>query len=206
MEHVRSLPRYSRFPVWSVNTQLGVPKALSRVRFAAIVLHYSVFAAGKYRLPPGFRRYLADSPDTYKVAIFQDECHFCQDRFRFLNDYEIDCVFSCLGHDQFDAVYGRYTNVPRVVSVLPGYVRDDLVEAGCRFPPSDGERPIDIGYRGRRLPAYFGRGGLEKYEIGVGSSSEPRSWTSRSTSRARRPTASTAMTGTASSAAAAPSL
>ena len=30
----------------------------------------------------------------------------------------------------------------------------------------DERRPIDIGYRGRPLPAYSGRGGLEKYEIG----------------------------------------
>jgi hypothetical protein len=167
MEHVRSLPRYSRFPVWSVNTQLGMPKALPSLRFGTIVLHYSVFAAGNYHLASGFRRFLADSRDAYKVAVFQDEYHFCRDRFAFLNDYEIDCVLSCLSPDQFEPVYGRYTNVQRVLSVLPGYVSDELVEAGCRFSLPDAERPIDIGYRGRRLPAYFGRGGLEKYEIGV---------------------------------------
>lgn len=169
MEHVNSFSRYSRFPVWALNTQLGVPNALWRLRFAAVVLHYSLFAPDSYHLNQEFRSYLAEEcQSSYKVAFFQDEYHFCRNRFEFLNEHGIDCVYSCLEPEQFDAVYGRYTGVARVVSNVPGYVSREMIEAGRRLWRPDEERHIDVGYRGRRLPPYFGRGALEKYEIGAG--------------------------------------
>src|SRR4029079_14625889 len=54
----------------------------------------------------------------------------------------------------------------RIVTGLPGYAGPELAERGKRFSIPDAERPVDIGYRGRQIPAYRGRGALEKSEIG----------------------------------------
>jgi Glycosyl transferases group 1 len=163
-DHIESFARYSRFRVWQVNTDLGFPPGLAKVPVAAVVLHYSLFHSTGYKLDQGFRRFLA-STDAYKVAFFQDEHHFCRQRFAFLNEYHFDCVFTCLEPSEFGKVYERYTSVPKLVSYLPGYVSETMVEAAERFALPDSERPIDIGYRGRSLAPYMGRGALEKGEI-----------------------------------------
>lgn len=168
MEHVDAFRRYSRFWIWNVNTQEGIPTGLHGLQFAAVVLHYSLFAAGGYHLDDDFRSYLASECEgSYKVAFFQDEHHYCRDRFSFLNEYGFDCVYSCFEPARLDEVYGKHTGVPKLVSNIPGYMSEEMVEAARRFSVPDEHRPVDIGYRGRPLPPYMGRGGLEKHEIGV---------------------------------------
>ncbi len=165
MEHVRAFGDHSRFPLWTVNTDTGFPEGLHDVDFASVLLHYSLFGMGPYSLDDGWVDYL-DQTSAYKVAFFQDECTRCVRRFRFLNDHRIDCVYTCLEAPEFDKVYGRYTNVPKLVSNVPGYVSDDLLEAARTFAVADSLRSVDVGYRGRPLPPYLGWGAREKHFIG----------------------------------------
>ena len=165
MEHVRAFGDHSRLPLWTVNTDTGFPEGLHDVDFASVLLHYSLFGMGPYSLDDGWLDYL-DRTSAFKIAFFQDECTRCVRRFRFLNDHRIDCVYTCLEPPEFDKVYGHHTNVPKLVSNVPGYVSDDLLEAARRFAVADPLRSIDVGYRGRPLPPYLGRGALEKHLIG----------------------------------------
>jgi hypothetical protein len=165
VEHASSFARHSRLGVIEVNADSGFPPRLDELEFDAIILHYSLFGMARYRLDEGFLHYLRES-GAYKVAFFQDEYFGCQRRFAFLNEYEIDCVYTCLEPHQFEQVYGRYTNVPKLVSTLTGYVSGHLLEAAERFAKPDSERAVDVGYRGRPLPAYLGRGAQEKTMIG----------------------------------------
>jgi len=166
MEHLRSFALHSRFRIWNVNTDIGFPPGLADLEFKAVILHYCVFGMGGYRLSEEWLDYL-DRSGAHKIAFFQDECTRCQRRFRFLNEHRIGWVYTCLEPSEFDKVYGRYTDVPRLVSNIPGYVSEELVAIGRRFSIPDGQRSIDVGYRGRPLPAYLGRGAVEKHEIGV---------------------------------------
>jgi hypothetical protein len=166
MEHVRSFAAHSRHRIWEVNTDTGFPPELAELDFRAILIHYCVFGMGAYRLSEEWLDYL-DASEAYKVAFFQDECTRCQRRFRFLDDHSIDCVYTCLEPSEFGKVYERYTSVPKLVSNVPGYVPAELPEIGRRFTIADADRTVDVGYRGRPLPAYLGRGAMEKHEIGV---------------------------------------
>jgi hypothetical protein len=163
VEHASSFRRHSRLGVVELNVHAGIPAALKRLSFDAVILHYSLFAS--FRPDYEFFDYLRTS-DAYKVAFFQDEYIGCRQRFAFLNEYGIDCVYTCLEPDQFDAVYGRYTSVPTLRHTLTGYVSDELREAADRFGKPDAQRTVDVGYRGRPLPPYLGRGGQEKELIG----------------------------------------
>ncbi len=69
----------------------------------------------------------------------------------------------------------------------------------ARFGKPDEQRTVDVGYRGRPLPAYLGRGGQEKELIGRRFAELPPGPACASTSRALRPTGCTATPGTASS-------
>ena len=165
IESVRAFRRYSRFPVFTVNTRLGFPRGLAGLRFRAVVLHYTLFYSDFVPLTPAFRDYLDTCAGSYKIALFQDEQAYTRDRFDFCDRYGIDSVYTLLAPEQFDAVYGRHTSVPRIVSYHPGYVGEHLVTAARELTKPDEQRRIDVGYRGRRLPEAWGAAAREKYEI-----------------------------------------
>jgi hypothetical protein len=165
-EHVHAFAQHSSRRVWEVNTEFGFPAALADTEFEAILLHYSVFGMGDYALDQDWLDYL-DGTSAHKIAFFQDECTRCQRRFAFLDRHRIDCVYTCLEPSEFPKVYGRYTSVSELVSNFPGYVSEKIVEAGRRYTVPFERRTVDVGYRGRTLPAYLGRGAIEKHDIGV---------------------------------------
>jgi hypothetical protein len=166
-EHIAAFARHSTFPVCAVNTEHGFPGALAALRFRAIVLHYTLFAGDYYHVPRDLRRYLADTREagTYLVAFFQDEYRACRRRFAFLNMHDVDAVYTCLAPDMHDAVYRAHTTVRDVHTHLPGYVSDDLVDLASRLFVPESRRTIDVGYRGRPLDYFMGRGAQEKREI-----------------------------------------
>jgi hypothetical protein len=167
-QHIEAFERYSRFPFWKLNTDLGFPRHLAELSFDVIVVHYTIFASGPhdYLLDDRFLAYLDGAGRTYKIAFFQDEHQYCRRRFAFLDRYRFDCVYTCFEPKQFDQTYGRYTGVPKLISHVPAYVDVALVEASKRLHLPDRERAIDVGYRARPMAPYVGRGGLEKVEIG----------------------------------------
>jgi hypothetical protein len=170
-ENVAAFGRHSSLPLWGVNTDLGFPPRLAELDFDAVVLHYTVFVWGGlgpvgYLLDEGYLDFLSRS-EAYKVAFFQDEFHWCKRRFGFLNDFRFDCVYTMLEQPHADQVYRTHTNVSTVVPNLPSYVGPELLQAADRFAKPDQRRGIDISYRGPSpLPAYMGRGAVEKVEIG----------------------------------------
>ena len=157
MEHVEAFGKHSRFRVWNYNTDAGFPRALGDYRFGAIVLHYSLFGPLSYRLDDYFLSYL-DGTSSYKIAFFQDEHHYCRDRFEFLDRHRIDCVYTLVEPANWPQTYGKYTKVENLVYNMPGYVSDDLVRHAAEIAKPDEEREIDIGYRGRTLLPYMGTG------------------------------------------------
>jgi len=164
LEHVRAFTRHSRFPVWSLNTEMGFPKGLRQREFAAVVFHYSLFG-DVYAMGNEFLKYLRDS-SAFKVAFFQDEHHYCRQRFRFLDQFGVDAVYTLLAPQYHDAVYGAHTKVATVRTTLTGYVSEEVVVAAEKWGKPAGRRLIDVGYRARPLPFFMGRGAQEKYWIG----------------------------------------
>jgi hypothetical protein len=164
-EHVGAFKRHSRFTVWQWNARLGYPEALDMVDPAVVVLHYSMFGSGFYVLDDQLRHFLQRTR-ARKVAFFQDEMAWMRLRFAFVDQYGIDTVYTHIAERDFDATWGRYTSVPEVVHNYPGYVSDAMLEGARRWALPDQQRDIDVGYRGRPLPSWLGRGAQEKTVIG----------------------------------------
>jgi hypothetical protein len=167
MEHVSAFGHYSRFKVWNLNTELGFPQALRDLEFEGILLHYSLFGP-TYMLNDAFLNYLERSRSSYKVAFFQDEHRFCRQRFVFVNELKIDCVYTLVEPPYWKDTYEKYTKVPKMIYTIPGYVSEALVQEGFRKAVPDEIRGVDVGYRGRRLEFYMGKGAQEKHNIAVG--------------------------------------
>lgn len=165
MDHVGAFETYSRFPIQKLNTDSPLPAAIANLDFELVIVHYSVLGPGFYLLTEDHLRWLKTSR-AQKVLLAQDEHRYCGHRFWFCDEVGFDAVYTCLEPSEFDKVYGSRTEVRRLRTNLPGYVSEQMIADGERLSVPDQERPIDIGYRGRPLPPYSGRGGLEKYEIG----------------------------------------
>ena len=168
MEIVDAFPQHSQFSAWAVNTHLGFPEVLRELEFRVIVLHYSLFAYLPF-VDDEFRAYLAENESSYKVAFFQDEYWFWPERTEVLNRFKVDCVYTCVEPEYYQATYWKYTQVPRLETYLPGYVSEGMARVAKKVSKPDSKRTVDIGYRGRLSPEfiYWGKEALEKYEIGV---------------------------------------
>ena len=111
-----------------------------------------------------FRALIERNADSYLMAMFQDEQAYLPERIAFCERYGVDCVYTALEPPYAQRVYGGGGR--HVVSYIPGHVSDQL-QAASRRLGAVGDRPIDVGYRGRKLPPEWGASGREKYEIGV---------------------------------------
>lgn len=166
MEHVNAFVRHSRHRVDAVNTEFGLPEVIASRQYPVVVMHYSIFGTTPYQLNPALREYLHRVRDgSYFVTFFQDEYHHCSTRFAFLDEYAIDCVFTLVEPQYWDAVYGRLRKRPHFEHTLTGYVSPDLEAHAAQFAKPYDARTIDVGYRGRTLAYYMGEGAQEKVKI-----------------------------------------
>ena len=101
-----------------------------------------------------------------KVLIAQDEYNRTNKLKAAIRDFGFDVVLTCVPAASLEYVYPR-DEFPNVTfeTVLTGYVPDRFIAKPISRARISG-RPIVVGYRGRCLPAYYGRLGFEKYEIG----------------------------------------
>ena len=160
-EHIDSFSRFSQFPIISLNTALGFPGWLRKSNFQGILLHYSLFGSGHYPMEGAFVDYLDQQRSSYTIAFFQDEYYFCPKRFAFIQDHDINCIFTLL-EERYHDIYSSRTGVESIHTTLTGYVGESLAAMGRRYARPDRKREIDIGYRGRELLPYMGRAAREK--------------------------------------------
>lgn len=166
LEHAGALERLSRFPVWSLNTSERFPDLLRKLRFRVVVLHYSLFGSARFRLSDAFLEYLRENRPRLLIAFFQDEYDHVRERYAFIDEFGVDWIYTLLAPSEAELVYGRRTHRPRLLSTIPGFVSDGLRDKARRFARAESDRRIDVGYRGRSLPFYTGRGAQEKAYIG----------------------------------------
>ncbi|HZZ82182.1 MAG TPA: hypothetical protein VFE62_27035 [Gemmataceae bacterium] len=164
-ENVRAFRRYSQLPVYEMNVTLGVPPALREFEFTVTVFHYSLRPTGTW-IRPEIDEYLKRLTRTYKIAIFQDEIYYFRERVDLLNRYAIDCLYTRHKPQHWHEIYPDAKTVKKRIFYMAGYVAPEMVEAATKAYVPLEARPIDVGYRGRRLPYYLGRAALEKSEIG----------------------------------------
>jgi hypothetical protein len=96
--------------------------------------------------------------------FIQDEYRFVDRTISAVEQMNIHVLFTCVPEGEMDKVYPS-SRLPHVVkiNVLTGYVPEYLLG---QTVPSFSERTIDVGYRGRSVPAWFGELGQEKWRIG----------------------------------------
>ena len=165
-EHVLAFPLYSDHDITLLNVELGLPDKLGFREFDIIVLHYSLFGTHPFRLSDRFLDFLLTQEKILKVAFFQDEHHFCQQRFDFINKYKIDVIYSLFTPENAERIYLENTTSSSILYTLPGYISESLIKNSDDYLNKNEKRKIDVGYRSRTLPFFMGKEAKEKSEIG----------------------------------------
>lgn len=163
-EYLDALLKYSRHTVHEISMLHHFPSRIDLDRFDVVITHYSL------SIGPLLRHYLGDDLVErlkrfrgLKAAFLQDEYREIQTYWKHINELGIDLLLSCVPDEEVSKVYPS-DKVPnlRVVNVLTGYVPERLLQQSVMPIAS---RPIDVGYRTRRMPYWLGRLGHEKWYI-----------------------------------------
>lgn len=162
-EHIDALATWSKHRIKKVSILGDLPPRLDLNHFDAILIHYSLIACHNKYVSASTRAALGKFRGL-KAIFIQDEYRFVDATIAAMLEIGVDVLFTCVPPQEIEKVYPS-SRLPGVmkVNVLTGYVPAHLLD---RTVPPYSERPIDIGYRARRLPAWLGALGQEKYEIG----------------------------------------
>jgi len=163
-EYLDSLSKYSINSVYEISMLHHFPSQIDLDRFDVVITHYSLSLGSliNHYLGKDFIKKLKNF-NGLKAAFLQDEYRETEVYWKHLNELGIDVLFSCVPEQEIHKVYPQ-KKVPKlkVVNVLTGYVPETLLSQSV-LPIS--KRPIDIGYRTRKMPYWLGRLGYEKWFI-----------------------------------------
>ena len=162
-QHIDSLIECSRHRIRKVSIFGDLPPRLDLNHFDAVIVHYSLIACHDSYVSSRARKALAGFRGL-KAIFIQDEYRFVDATIEAMRQIGIDVLFTCVPEREIEKVYpaGRLPGVTKV-NVLTGYVPEHLLELDVE--PYE-RRRIDVGYRARKVPAWLGELGREKYEIG----------------------------------------
>ncbi len=153
---------------------LAVREVPGWVREAPIdaVVYHTTFFSWRWEAARFLEQVEAAAPlkgvGRIRVALPQDEYTETDAVNRFIEEFEIDHVFSLAKASELAKIYDGVDRkrVGFTTDMLPGYLSDDTRQRIDRIVAGNGERPIDIGYRAWPGAPWLGRHSLLKGEVG----------------------------------------
>jgi hypothetical protein len=174
-EHLYSFKRYANAHVYYIMLDIGplrahseepIPDYLLEIDFDIIIYHYG-FISGRTAHPDTWAKALKQieplrKSKAIKVVMPQDE-YFCSNNLgRFVNDHNIDIVFTVSPESEWEKIYkGVDFRKVKFYKTLTGFLDEKGMKVINGFLKNT-EKDIDIGYRARNLPQWLGRHGYMK--------------------------------------------
>lgn len=168
-DHLYSFKHYSPHRCFYLNLAFRrVPRYFAHIKFDLIIFH-TIFLSTRWDL--SFFKWLMEEVHELKemkatkVALPQDEYIHTDILCDFINDYEIDYVFSVSPELEWPKIYHKVNfEKTKFYKILTGYL-DDLSIKYINQLSYNSARPIGIGYRARHVAPWLGRHGLLKVKI-----------------------------------------
>lgn len=170
-DHLYSFSKYSKCTCYYYNAGFGfIPKYLLRIKFDLIIFH-TTFLSCRWGGSEYFQRQVKKviplkSSSAIKIALPQDEFIYCDDLCNFINEFNIDGVYSVAPSTEWPIIYST-VDFERVEfhEVLTGYLDDTTLKKIKNLSTNIKERDIHIGYRAYKGPQWLGRHGFLKTQI-----------------------------------------
>jgi hypothetical protein len=163
IDHIEAIRAWSRYDVFVLPMFGDLPDELALDAFDGLLIHYNLVMSSPTYLSP-LARWRISQFSGVKAAFIQDEYRFVNSTVGVMRTLGIHVLFTNVSQDQMQLVYpgAALPDLRRKVTVLTGYVPQELLSR-LLVPYED--RTVDVGYRGRRLPAWLGRLAQEKVVI-----------------------------------------
>lgn len=160
--HLDALVRYSKHQVRLLPMFGFLPRGVDLDRFDVVVIHWSLIACSDNYIDPDARARIS-ACKALKAVFIQDEYRFIHRTWEALRGLGVNVLFTCVPDEEIEKVYPSEA-LPNLVkvNVMTGYVDESLPT--MTVPPY-AERPIDVGYRARKLPYWMGKLAVEKWRI-----------------------------------------
>jgi hypothetical protein len=165
-DHIYGIATNSRHSIYVAADVLSyrgqLPKRLDLVRFDALILHYSLYLLNDSWLNGPSKDRIARFPGA-KILFLQDEYRHVSCAKALIPALGIDALFTCVPEEAIEAVYPS-AELPGILKIatLTGFVPQALVSRPAQRIE---DRPIDVGYRARKVPYWLGELGTEKWRI-----------------------------------------
>lgn len=163
-QHIENIQQFSEINFKSIDVRkFSEMKQCQLPSYEVIVIHYSVRFFKSYvnsSFVQKMRRY-----QGVKVVFIQDEYDNILKVRKNLKSIAPQFIFTCVPTSYIFNLYPE-DDFPktRFISNLTGYISSELLQLAEENIET--ERPIDVFYRGRRLPISYGTLGFEKSYIG----------------------------------------
>ncbi len=162
-DHVNALVEFSNFTV--KNIDVNDPKLYVEISNAdCLLLHYSI-VAHPYRddkILSSFLRLHIAKANKPVLHMVQDEQRNALERLRYFETLGVCHLFSVANPEVSDLIYPAELRNFTISTLLTGYAPLSL----HAFPNIKWEqRAIDISYRARRLPSWYGKLGFTKSHV-----------------------------------------
>lgn len=173
LEHLYSFEKYSTgIDFHYLNVFHRIPTYMLCISYDAILLHYTYLAGERFLKDDGpwlKKINLLNRISGYKVAMPQDEYDHTDRNCELFKRINVQALYTCfMRKEDIESAYPfskTGVDAKKIFSVFTGYVDENVLPVLKDKILPYSQRPIDIGYRARKLPAYFGRHGQLKYEL-----------------------------------------
>lgn len=156
-DHLYSFKRYVPGVTFHYcNVLYRIPYYLQWCQYDGVILHYSLLSV-KWSEDywPLYSKTLLPTLQRFKgikIAMPQDEYVHSGALCRFFKAAGIDVIYTLCPQEAHDVLYPREkTGVGEIVKTHPGFVDEKTAKIN-----TNGDRPIAIGYRARKLPYWLG--------------------------------------------------
>jgi len=163
-DHITAFKDYSRHNICLLDTRAAAKLNTDFTNFDVVVIHYSISIVNNTLLPSALRAQIASFTGP-KIHFIQDELRWVDNTTKSIAELGIQTIFTVVNKDVILKIYHSkiYENI-RFEQTLTGFIPEHLLD---RDVPAYDQRPIDVSYRARKLPAWSGSFGQEKWQIGV---------------------------------------
>lgn len=172
-DHIYCFSQNKDLRVFYLNAASPVPKYLLRCRFDLVIFQssfvsYLRWAKQSYEELELIRRVnILKGINAIKVVLPQDDFIRSDDFCKFVNDFDIQVIFSVAPENEWTKIYGNIDlKKVKIFPVLTGYLNDRISKIVKKLSRESIKKDLDIGYRACRLDYWLGRFGQLKSKIG----------------------------------------
>lgn len=163
VDHIEAIENYSSHKIWLYSNMGTLSHKLDLNQFDVIIIHYSLCLLNDYYLSKKSKKSLR-AYQGLKVVFVQDEYRQIDKMISELAFLDIDVLFTCFPNEEIERIYPT-AKLPKVSKYnnLTGYIPKRLTQITKQ--PKIADRPLHVGYRGRKVPFWLGELAYEKWSI-----------------------------------------